>query len=87
MLALAEVQDWHDSGLFVLRRITLKDLGNDRLVLRRKLERDRGVVVGRVAVLETGRCLVGLGLGLGGQDTRTTERVSLHLRAEMDICS
>lgn len=51
VLALANVKNGHDGGLFVLGRVALQDLGNDLFVLGAELERDIGVVVGRVAVL------------------------------------
>lgn len=51
MLALAKVQDWHDSSLLVLRWVALKQLGDDGLILWREFERDIGVVIGCVAVL------------------------------------
>lgn len=53
MLALAEVEQGHDSGLLVLRGVALEDLGNDSLILGVELEGDVGVVVGGVAVLGT----------------------------------
>lgn len=55
VLALAQVEDGHDGGLLVLRRVALEQLDDDGLVLRRELEGDGGVVVGRVAVLQGGR--------------------------------
>lgn len=51
MLALAEVQQGHDGGLFVLGGVSLEDLGDELLVLGVELEGDVGVVVGRVSVL------------------------------------
>lgn len=51
VLALAEVQQRHDGGLFVLRGVSLEDLGNQLLVLGVELERQVGVVVGCVSVL------------------------------------
>lgn len=51
VLALAQVEDRHDGGLLVLRRIALEELGDDGLILRREFEGDLGVVVGRVSVL------------------------------------
>lgn len=51
VLALAEVEDRHDGGLLILRRIALQELGDDLLVLLGELEGDIGVVVLRVAVL------------------------------------
>lgn len=51
MLALAEVEDGHDGGLFVLRGVPLEDLDNDGFVGGGEFEGDVGVVVGGVAVL------------------------------------
>lgn len=51
VLALAEVEQGHDGGLLVLGRIALEDLGDDGLILLVELERDVGVVVGGIAVL------------------------------------
>ena len=51
VLALAEVEDRHDSSLLVLRRVSLEDLCDELLILGVELERNIGVVVGRVAVL------------------------------------
>lgn len=51
VLALAEVEDGHDGGLFVLRRVALEDLGDDGLVGGGELEGDFGIIVGGVAVL------------------------------------
>lgn len=51
MLALAEVQQGHDGGLLVLGGVSLKDLGDELLILGVELEGDVGVVVGCVSVL------------------------------------
>lgn len=51
VLPLAQVQQRHDGGLLVLRRVALEDLGDDGLILRCELERNVRVVVGRVSVL------------------------------------
>ena len=51
VLALAEVEQGHDGGLLVLRRVPLQDLRDHRLVRRAELERDLRVVVARVPVL------------------------------------
>jgi hypothetical protein len=51
VLALAQVEQRHDGGLLVLRRVALEDLGDDGLVLLGELEGNLGVVVGGVAVL------------------------------------
>jgi hypothetical protein len=59
VLALAQVEQGHDGGLFVLRRVALEDLGDDGLIFGSELEGDVGVVVGGVAVLgERGELLV-----------------------------
>lgn len=51
MLALAEVEQGHDGGLFVLGRVALEDLIGEGEVLLGELERE-GRVVGRlIAVL------------------------------------
>lgn len=52
MLALAEIQQGHDGGLFVLLGVSLEDFGNDRLALLVESEGDVGVVVCGVAVLD-----------------------------------
>jgi hypothetical protein len=53
VLALTQIQKWHDSTLLVLRGVALEDLIDQSEVLLGELERD-GRVVGRlVAVLET----------------------------------
>jgi hypothetical protein len=51
VLALAEIEQGHDSGLLVLRRVALEDLGDDRLILGVEFEGNVGVVIGGVAVL------------------------------------
>ena len=51
VLALAEVEDGHDGGLLVLRRVPLQDLRHHLLVGCIELERDVWVVVARVPVL------------------------------------
>ena len=52
MLALAEVEEGHDGGLFVLWGVSFEDLVDDFEVLGREFEGEGGVVVGCVAVLE-----------------------------------
>lgn len=52
MLALSQVQKRHDSGLLILRGVALKDLIDESEVLLIELERDRGVVVRLVSMLE-----------------------------------
>jgi hypothetical protein len=51
VLALAQVQQGHDGGLFVLRRVAGDNLFDELVVLFGELEGDRGVVLGGVAVL------------------------------------
>lgn len=51
VLALAEVEDGHDGGLLVLRRVPGQDLFDEHIVLLGEFEGDAGVVVGGVAVL------------------------------------
>lgn len=51
VLALAQVQQWHDCGLLVLWWVPLEDLGDDGFILGGKFEGDAGVVVGCVSVL------------------------------------
>lgn len=51
VLALAEIKNGHDGRLLVLRRVSLKDLGDDDLILLVEFEGDVGVVVRRVPVL------------------------------------
>jgi hypothetical protein len=82
MLALTKVEDRHDSGLLVLRRVPLEDLGDDGFVLGVEFEGNVGVVVGGVAVLH------GISMAQSiktdtvreGRDGRTTCRVSLARR-------
>lgn len=50
-LTLAEVEEGHHGRFFILRRIAFEDLGDECFILCSELERDRGVVFGRVAVL------------------------------------
>jgi hypothetical protein len=54
-LALAEVEERHDGRLLVLRRVAFEDLGDDGLILLVELERQVGVVVFGVSVLERER--------------------------------
>lgn len=51
MLSLAEIQQRHDSGLFVLRRVSAKDFLDELLILGVELERYVGIVVWRVTML------------------------------------
>lgn len=58
MLTLSEIQNRHNSSLFVLRWISLENLSDQLLVLCCEFERDRGIVFGRVSVLCTVRSFV-----------------------------
>jgi hypothetical protein len=59
VLALAEVEQRHDSSLLVLGRVSLEDLGNDGLVLFAEFEGDVGVVVLGVSMLSHAICQTG----------------------------
>jgi hypothetical protein len=52
MLALAEIEQGHDSSLFILWGVAVEDFVNDLQVVLVELERDGRVVVGFVAVLK-----------------------------------
>jgi hypothetical protein len=52
MLALSEVEKRHYGGLFVLRGVPGNDFLDKFLILRRELEGDLEVVLGRVAMLQ-----------------------------------
>lgn len=52
VLALAEVEERHDSGLLVLRGVSLEDLGHDLFILGVELEWEVGVVVRSIPVLQ-----------------------------------
>lgn len=54
MLALTQVKQRHNSGLLVLGRVPLEDLGDELLILRIEFEGDIRVVIGSVSVLEQG---------------------------------
>lgn len=88
VLALAEIEQGHDGGLLVLRRVALDDLLNDLFIFGRELEGDVGVVVGGVAMLDgdNGRLSARLrAFSTCVKHTQhTTMRVSLGLRAEME---
>jgi hypothetical protein len=51
MLSLSQIQQRHNSCLLVLWWVSSQDFGNECLILLRELERDRGVVLGRIAML------------------------------------
>lgn len=53
VLALSEVEERHDGGLLVLGGVARHNLFDELLILRREFERDLGVVLGRVAMLQT----------------------------------
>jgi hypothetical protein len=76
MLALSKVEQRHDGGLLILRRIPRQDLLDELLVLCRELEGDLGIVLGRVAVLQA---TLALPLRLAtAEAVRTTFRESLR---------
>ena len=52
VLALAEVEERHDGGLLVLGRVPRDNLLDELLVLRRELEGNVRIVLGRIAVLQ-----------------------------------
>jgi hypothetical protein len=52
VLALAEVEQRHNGGLFVLRGVAGDNLLDEFLILRREFEGNRGIVLGRIAVLQ-----------------------------------
>ena len=52
MLALAEVEEWHDGCFLVLGWVAFEDFGDDLLVGGVEGEGEAGVVVFGVAVLE-----------------------------------
>lgn len=88
VLALAKVEQGHDGGLLVLRRVALEDLIGEFEVLVGKLEREGRVVVRLVAVLlDRGTVSTwnffssirgAIAAKPGGVRIRTTERVSLN---------
>jgi hypothetical protein len=51
VLALAQVEQGHDGGLFVLLGVSLEDLGHDGFILLVEFEGDIGVVLGGISVL------------------------------------
>jgi len=53
VLSLAEIEKWHDGGLFVLRGVSGEDLLDELLILRVEFERDIEVIFWVVAVLHT----------------------------------
>ncbi len=71
MLALAEIEERHDSSFLVLGGVALEDLVDDYEVLGREFEGDGGVVVGRVAVLKQ---LVSVEVYISGLGVRRTTR-------------
>lgn len=52
MLALAEIEEGHYGGFFILWRITFQDLGDQFVVYVVEFEGNFGVIAGRVAMLE-----------------------------------
>ena len=51
MLALAEIEERHDSSFLVLWWVALEDLVYEALILRGEFEGDRGIVVVGISVL------------------------------------
>lgn len=51
VLALPEVEEGHDGGLFVLRRVTLQDFLDEGEVLGGEFEGDGGIVVRFISML------------------------------------
>ena len=51
MLSLPEIQDGHNSRLFVLGRVSFEDLVDELVVLLGELEGNVGIVLGRVSML------------------------------------
>ena len=79
MLPLAEVEEGHHGGFFVLRGVAFEDFGDELLVDFIEFEEDAGVVVWGVAVLRwCSQYQLRLGV-LGGRE-RTTWRASLATR-------
>jgi hypothetical protein len=54
VLSLSQVQDGHHSGFLVLGGVSAEDLFDELIVLFCELERNRGVVDRRIAVLHPG---------------------------------
>lgn len=52
VLALTEIQQWHDGGFLVLAWVSGEDFLDETLVDLVEFERDVGVVVGCIAVLD-----------------------------------
>jgi hypothetical protein len=76
VLALAEIEDRHNGGLLVLGWVSLEDLCDKLLILGVELERDIGVIVGRVAMHLKGVALAarGAGYGAGLEGSRPPDR-------------
>jgi hypothetical protein len=53
VLALAEIEEWHNGGLLVLGRVARDNLLDELLVLRGELEWDVRIVLRCIAVLRT----------------------------------
>lgn len=52
VLALSEVEQWHDGGLLVLRGVSAEHFLDELLILLVELERGVGIVFGGIAVLQ-----------------------------------
>lgn len=79
VLALAQVEQGHDSGLFVLGRVAFKDLIDEPEVLFGEVERDARVVGGFVAVLETISADCPLIIALNSNKTKVHSRWAIDL--------
>jgi len=53
MLSLSEIQKGHHSCLFVLGRVAFQDLIDELVVLLCELERDAGIVLRGISMLES----------------------------------
>jgi hypothetical protein len=76
VLALAKVEQGHNSGLLVLRGVAGDNLLDELLILLRELERDRRVVLGRIAVLQAASAKPLEGRGREKDCTYNHERVA-----------
>lgn len=70
VLALAQVEQRHDGRLLVLRGVAGDNLLDELLILRREFEGDLGVVLGRVAMLQTVLARCGGGAACGQSNIR-----------------
>jgi len=75
VLSLAEIEEWHDGGLFVLRWVSGEDLLDELLILGVEFERDVEVVFWVVTVLRTSLASCEISL-VGVCHEHTTKRES-----------